>query len=154
SIIAFLMMTPGPDMLKVIIGVLIAAGISFAVASPIVRMAGGKSLAEAQNEMASMKAASKGGTVVPGTIERSAEVKKIIFACDAGMGSSAMGATKFRNRIKNDRPDITVSNTSVDNIPGDCDIAVVQTTLAARAKKRSEEHTSELQSRFDLVCRL
>lgn len=139
SIIAYLMMTPGSDMIKVIIGVLIATGISFAVASPIVKMAGGKSLEEAQNEMASMKAASKGETVVPGTIERSAEVKKIIFACDAGMGSSAMGATKFRNRIKNDRPDITVANTSVDNIPADCDIAVVQTTLAARAKKSAPQ---------------
>lgn len=139
SIIAYLMMTPGSDMIKVIIGVLIATGISFAVASPIVKMAGGKSLEEAQNEMASMKAASKGETVVPGTIERSAEVKKIIFACDAGMGSSAMGATKFRNRIKNDRPDITVAHTSVDNIPADCDIAVVQTTLAARAKKSAPQ---------------
>ena len=139
SIIAYLMMTPGSDMIKVIIGVLIATGISFAVASPIVKMAGGKSLEEAQNKMASMKAASKGETVVPGTIERSAEVKKIIFACDAGMGSSAMGATKFRNRIKNDRPDITVANTSVDNIPADCDIAVVQTTLAARAKKSAPQ---------------
>lgn len=139
SIIAYLMMTPGSDMIKVIIGVLIATGISFAVASPIVKMADGKSLEEAQNEMASMKAASKGETVVPGTIERSAEVKKIIFACDAGMGSSAMGATKFRNRIKNDRPDITVANTSVDNIPADCDIAVVQTTLAARAKKSAPQ---------------
>ncbi len=139
SIIAYLMMTPGSDMITVIIGVLIATGISFAVASPIVKMAGGKSLEEAQNEMASMKAASKGETVVPGTIERSAEVKKIIFACDAGMGSSAMGATKFRNRIKNDRPDITVANTSVDNIPADCDIAVVQTTLAARAKKSAPQ---------------
>ena len=139
SIIAYLMMTPGSDMIKVIIGVLIATGISFAVASTIVKMAGGKSLEEAQNKMASMKAASKGETVVPGTIERSAEVKKIIFACDAGMGSSAMGATKFRNRIKNDRPDITVANTSVDNIPADCDIAVVQTTLAARAKKSAPQ---------------
>lgn len=139
SIIAYLMMTPGSDIIKVIIGVLIATGISFAVASPIVKMAGGKSLEEAQNKMASMKAASKGETVVPGTIERSAEVKKIIFACDAGMGSSAMGATKFRNRIKNDRPDITVANTSVDNIPADCDIAVVQTTLAARAKKSAPQ---------------
>ena len=135
SIIAYLMMTPGSDMIKVIVGVLIATGISFAVASPIVKMAGGKSLEEAQSEMASMKAASKGEAVVPGTIERSSEIRKIIFACDAGMGSSAMGATKFRNRIKNDRPDISVTNTSVDNIPGDCDIAVVQTTLAARAKK-------------------
>ena len=135
SIIAYLMMTPGSDMIKVIVGVLIATGISFAVASPIVKMAGGKSLEEAQSEMASMKAASKGEAVVPGTIERSSEIRKIIFACEAGMGSSAMGATKFRNRIKNDRPDISVTNTSVDNIPADCDIAVVQTTLAARAKK-------------------
>lgn len=135
SIIAYLMMTPGSDMVKVIIGIILAAGISFAVASPIVKLAGGKSLEEAQNEVATMKSASKGEAVVPGTIERSTEVRKIIFACDAGMGSSAMGATKFRNRIKNDRPDISVSNTSVDNIPQDCDIAVVQTTLAARAKK-------------------
>lgn len=139
SIIAYLMMSPGSDMIKVIVGVLIATGISFAVASPIVKMAGGKSLEEAQNEMASMKAVSKGETVVPGTIDRSAEIKKIIFACDAGMGSSAMGATKFRNRIKTDRPDITVSNTSVDNIPSDCDIAVVQATLAARAKKSAPQ---------------
>lgn len=139
SIIAYLMMTPGSDLLKVIIGVLIATGISFVGASPIVKMAGGKSLEEAQSEMASMKAASKGENVVPGTIERSSEIRKIIFACDAGMGSSAMGATKFRNRIKDDRPDITVSNTSVDNIPADCDIAVVQTTLAARAKKSAPQ---------------
>ena len=139
SIIAYLMMTPGSDLLKVIIGVLISTGISFVVASPIVKMAGGKSLEEAQSEMASMKAASKGENVVPGTIERSSEIRKIIFACDAGMGSSAMGATKFRNRIKDDRPDITVSNTSVDNIPADCDIAVVQTTLAARAKKSAPQ---------------
>ncbi len=139
SIIAYIMMTPGSDMIKVIIGVLLATGVSFLVASPIVKMAGGKSLEEAQSEMASMKAASKGETAVPGTIERSSEIRKIIFACDAGMGSSAMGATKFRNRIKNDRPDITVSNTSVDNIPADCDIAVVQTTLAARAKKSAPQ---------------
>lgn len=139
SIIAYLMVSPGYDLVKVLIGVVIAAGISFVVASPIVKMAGGRSLEEAQNEMASMKQAAKGETTVPGTIERSEEVKKIIFACDAGMGSSAMGATKFRNRIKNDRPDITVSNTSVDTIPADCDIAVVQTTLAARAKKAAPQ---------------
>ena len=139
SIIAYLMMAPGSDIIKVIVGVLIATGISFVVASPIVKMAGGKSLEEAQSEMASMKAASANDNIVPGTIERSSEIKKIIFACDAGMGSSAMGATKFRNRIKNDRPDISVSNTSVDNILADCDIAVVQTTLAARAKKSAPQ---------------
>lgn len=139
SIIAYLMMAPGSDMIKVIIGVLLATGISFAIASPIVRMAGGKSLEEAQEKMTAMKSAAGGEKVVPGTIERSSEIRKIIFACDAGMGSSAMGATKFRNRIKNDRPDISVTNTSVDTIPADCDIAVVQATLAERAKKSAPQ---------------
>lgn len=139
SLIAYLMMTPGPDMAKVIAGVLIAAGVSFVAASPIVKMAGSKSLEEAQKEMAERKAEARGQNVVPGTIKEGSVVKKIVFACDAGMGSSAMGATKFRNRIKGQRPDITVINTSVDNIPGDCDIAVVQTTLAERARKSAPE---------------
>ncbi|NBH32526.1 PTS mannitol transporter subunit IICBA [Clostridiaceae bacterium] len=139
SIIAYMMMTPGPDMLKVIVGVLISAGVSFAVAAPLVKMAGGKSLEEAQSEMAAMKAEAKGQTVVPGSVEKADTIKKIVFACDAGMGSSAMGATKFRNRIKVNRPDITVINTSVDNIPSDCDLAVVQTTLADRARKSAPQ---------------
>lgn len=139
SIIAYLMMAQGTDMLKVIAGVLIAGGVSFAAASPIVKMAEGKSLEEAQNEMAARKAEAKGEAAVPGTIKEASGVKKIIFACDAGMGSSAMGATKFRNRIKGNRPDITVTNTSVDNIPADCDIAVVQTVLAERAKKSAPQ---------------
>lgn len=134
SIIAFLMMSPATDMVKILIGVIISAAVSCAIASPIVRMSGNKSLEDAQDQMAAMKAESKGQATVS-TINDSKEIKKIVFACDAGMGSSAMGATKFRNRIKANRPDITVINTSVDNIPADCDIAVVQTTLADRAKK-------------------
>ena len=51
------------------------------------------------------------------------------------MGSSAMGATKFRNCIKEKRPDLVVTNTSVDTIPSDCNVAVVQITLVERAKK-------------------
>ena len=51
------------------------------------------------------------------------------------MGASAMGATKFLNRNKQKRPDLTVINTSVDNIPADCDVAVVQITLVERARK-------------------
>lgn len=140
SIIAYLMMTPGPDIWKVLVGVAIATGISFAIASPIVKMAGGKtSLEDAQAEMAAMKAEAKGEVAAPVAIKDASEVKKIIFACDAGMGSSAMGATKFRNRLKAVCPQIHVSNTSVDNIPADCDIAVVQTTLADRARKSAPQ---------------
>ena len=50
-----------------------------------------------------------------------------------------MGATKFRNRVKAQRPDLTVINTSVDNIPADCDIAVVQAVLADRARKSAPQ---------------
>ncbi len=139
SILAYVMMAPGPDMPKVLIGVVLSAAISFAVASVFVKMAGTRSLEDAQKEMAAMKAQAKGLAPVPGTIEKSTEIKKIVFACDAGMGSSAMGATKFRNRLKAGRPDIIVTNTSVDNIPSDCDIAVVQTTLADRAKKSAPQ---------------
>ena len=103
-------------------------------------MAGGKtSLEDAQAEMAAMKAEAKGESAAPVAIKDASEVKKIIFACDAGMGSSAMGATKFRNRLKTVCPQIHVSNTSVDNIPADCDIAVVQMTLADRARKSAPQ---------------
>ncbi len=139
SIIAFLMMTPGSDLWKVLIGFALATGISFLVASPIVKMAGNKvSLEDAQAETAARKAESKGMTTTT-AIKDPSDVKKIIFACDAGMGSSAMGATKFRNRLKSVCPQIKVSNTSVDNIPADCDIAVVQTILADRAKKSAPQ---------------
>ena len=135
SIIAYLMMTPSDKMLFVIIGVILSAAISFAVASPIVRMAESKSLEEAQSEMAAMKAESKGQAAAGSVALGSGDIKKIIFACDAGMGSSAMGATKFRNRIKDLGLGITVKNTSVDNLPADTDVAVVQGILADRARK-------------------
>lgn len=137
SIIAYLMMASRDSMISVIVGVVIATVVSFAVASVIIRMSKGKSLEEAQEEVASRKAEAKGtkGTDEPVAIAQSEGVKKVVFACDAGMGSSAMGATKFRNRIKAQRPDLTVINTSVDTIPADCDIAVVQITLVERARK-------------------
>ena len=140
SIIAYLMMTPASDMWKVIVGVVLASAISFVIAAPIVKMAGSKSLEDAQSEMAARKAEAK-GTAAPAAAEigNTSGVKKIIFACDAGMGSSAMGATKFRKRIEGVRPDIKVSNTSVDNIPPDCDIAVVQVTLVERARKSAPQ---------------
>ncbi len=137
SIIAFMAMSPRSQIVLTFIGVVIAAGVSFVIASPIIKMSGAKNLDEAQGQMAAMKAESKGtaAPAVSSPVKEASAVKKVVFACDAGMGSSAMGATKFRNRVKAVRPDLTVINTSVDNIPADCDIAVVQTTLVERAMK-------------------
>ena len=136
SIIAFMAMAPKNKMLLIFIGVTIAAAVSFAIASVIIKATStSASIDEAKAEVADRKAQAK-GTV---NVNKSESVRKVIFACDAGMGSSAMGATKFRNRIKASRPDIEVKNTSVDNIPADCDIAVVQTTLQERAKKSAPQ---------------
>ena len=139
SLIAYLMMASRDSMISVVVGVVIATAVSFGIASVIIRMSKGKSLEEAQEEVASRKAEAKGTTVHSNTesvaITKADSVRKVVFACDAGMGSSAMGATKFRNRIKALRPDLTVINTSVDTIPADCDIAVVQITLVERAIK-------------------
>lgn len=162
SILAVLMMAPGPDIWKVIVGVVIAAAVSFVIASPIVKMAGNKSLEDAQKEVAARKAEAK-GLVAPVEIKDGTGVRKVIFACDAGMGSSAMGATKFRKRIEGVRPDIKVTNTSVDNIPSDCDIAVVQTTLVERARKSAPQaqivtignflSDPNLDALYDKLCR-
>lgn len=136
SIIAFLMMSPRDSIITSLIGVVLAAAVSFVIASPIVKMAGAKNLEDAQGKMQQMKAGAN-GTAAPAAAAPLAEggaVKKVVFACDAGMGSSAMGATKFRNRIKAERPDLTVTNTSVDNIPVDADVVVCQQVLADRAR--------------------
>lgn len=135
SLLAYMMMASKDSVFSVFMGVLIAAAVSFGIASVIVRMSKGKSLEEAKEEVAGRKAEAKGIAVQPASDVKAEGVRKIVFACDAGMGSSAMGATKFRNRIKAQRSDLTVINTSVDNIPADCDIAVVQVTLADRARK-------------------
>ena len=136
SIIAFMAMAPKNKMIFIFLGVAIAAAVSFAIASVIIKATSTTaSIDEAKAEVADRKAQAK-GTV---NVSKSEAVRKVIFACDAGMGSSAMGATKFRNRIKAARPDIEVKNTSVDNIPSDCDIAVVQTTLQERAKKSAPQ---------------
>lgn len=141
SIIAFMSMSPKSFIVITALGVLIAAAVSFLVSSPIVKMAGSKSLEDAQKKTSDMKAESKGqaAEVLSGADVKADDIKKIVFACDAGMGSSAMGATKFRNRIKPLNLGITVTNTSVDNVPADADVVVCQYILQDRAVKSAPQ---------------
>ena len=141
SIIAFMSMSPKKSIAITALGVLIAAAVSFLVSSPIVKMAGSKSLEDAQKKTSDMKAESKGqaAAVLSGADVKTDNIKKIVFACDAGMGSSAMGATKFRNRIKPLNLGITVTNTSVDNVPADADVVVCQYILQDRAVKSAPQ---------------
>ena len=129
SIIAFLSMTPPEYMVTNIIGVAIAAGVSFVIAVPLVRSMATADLDSASEQMREMKGTSEAAVI------SNTEGGKIVFACDAGMGSSAMGATRFRNRIKAERPDLTVEHSSVDTVPSDAAIVVCQRVLSERARK-------------------
>jgi PTS system mannitol-specific IIB component len=59
-------------------------------------------------------------------------VKKIIVACDAGMGSSVMLASTLKKQLA--KNGVTVEHSPVANIPGDADVVVTQAGLADRAR--------------------
>lgn len=63
-------------------------------------------------------------------------VTKIIFACDAGMGSSAMGASLLRKKVKEAGMDISVTNTAISNLPSDAQIVITQEELTPRARNK------------------
>ena len=134
SIFALMALAPKGGIFGILAGVFVATAVSFVVAAPFVKRAakngGAEDLEEAKSKMKNMKNVT--------TINKD-EVKKIVFACDAGMGSSAMGATKFRNRIKSLGLGITVTNSSVDDIPKDADIVVSHVKLVERAKASSPQ---------------
>jgi len=136
SILAVLAMTPKGGFLPVIAGVLVSAAVSFVVASFFIKRsaASDESLEAAKSKVSSMKAESKG--------VKASSVKKIVVACDAGMGSSAMGATTLRKKVKAAGLDIEVINTSLDEIPADADIVITHMSLAERAATKNS--TAEL----------
>ena len=63
-------------------------------------------------------------------------VKKIVFACDAGMGSSAMGATLLRKKVKEAGLDIEVTNSAIKNLTGNEDLVVTHKDLTTNAKSK------------------
>ena len=69
-------------------------------------------------------------------------VRSIVFACDAGMGSSAMGATVMRNKIKKAGiTDVTVVNEAIANLSGNADLVITQAELTDRARQKSPNST-------------
>ncbi|MDN6441462.1 PTS mannitol transporter subunit IICB [Acidipropionibacterium jensenii] len=175
SIIAVIAQTPRGSFIGVILSVVLAAAVSFIVASVILRasrrrdLAAGKtgdlSAAIAQTE------ANKGGSIAVlgnlgdqksedaqtgspaaaaagpvATAEPSmASVHKIIFACDAGMGSSAMGASVLRSRLKKAGVEgVTVTNLAVASLSDDVDLVITQRELTDRARQKapSAKHLS------------
>jgi PTS system mannitol-specific IIC component len=143
SIFALMAMAPKGGLIAVLLGVIVSAAVSFVIATLLLRTSknSGEDIEEAKEKIKEMKAESKGETVI--TKEKQ-DVRKVIFACDAGMGSSAMGASILRKKFQDASISIDITNKAINDIPEDADIVITQKTLTdrAKAKKPDAEHIS------------
>lgn len=138
SIIAIMMMAEKHSYLGLIVGVAVAALVSFAISVPILKFMGkDTSLEDAQRQKDAMKKQAKGITAETAATVPAAntgKVTKIAFACDAGMGSSAMGATVLKKKlVAAGLEGIEVIHTPVSSIPADVQIVVTHEELGERA---------------------
>lgn len=134
SIIAVLMMCPKGGWLPVLAGVVISCVVAFVISIPLIRFFGKeKSLEDAVSQKDAMKRQSKGLDAVE-SASASVVVKKVVFACDAGMGSSAMGASILKKKFNEaGLSDIEVEHASVSSIPEGTQIIVTHENLKERA---------------------
>lgn len=127
SILSVLAMAPKGKTLIVLLGVVISAAVSLVVAAPFIRRA---SKTETEGDPAVGKLPQSTAGISPHAAGR--PVRKVIFACDAGMGSSALGATRFRKRLRDAEIGVAVGNSAADRIPSDADVVICQSVLAER----------------------
>jgi PTS system mannitol-specific IIC component len=142
SILALLAVAPRGGQIMVFLSFLVGTAVSFLIASPIVRMSNSSaSLEDAQSQMSDMKAASKGQGGAYAATEDGGEIDlrtldKIVFACDAGMGSSAMGAAVLQKKLEAaGLGNIKVSHYSVSEVPAGIKFVVCHQDLVERARK-------------------
>lgn len=143
SIFAFVGMAPKGSTLSVFFAFVIAAGVSFLIASPIVRLSNGKgSLEDARQEVASRKSAAK-GLHPTGAGDKKVDLRtldQIVFACDAGMGSSAMGAAVMQRKLERAGfGNIKVTHASVSEIPPGAQFVICHEDLAERARRSAPQ---------------
>jgi PTS system mannitol-specific IIC component len=68
------------------------------------------------------------------TEKRAEDVHLVVFACEAGMGSSLIGANQLKKRVKDAGLGIKVIHSPVNQIPADTDVVIAHEGLAARAR--------------------
>ncbi|MGP4058085.1 PTS mannitol transporter subunit IICBA [Mycobacterium sp. 4D054] len=143
SIIAVYAQTASGSFLGVTLSVFGAAAVSFAVAALLLktdRATDEPDLAAATAEMESMKGkkSSVAGALVGPGGGPTGPIRRIVFACDAGMGSSAMGASVLRKKIQQAGfSDVKVTNAAISNLTDDYDLVVSHRDLTARARQRT-----------------
>lgn len=68
-------------------------------------------------------------------VKQAAEVRKVVFACEAGMGSSLIGANQLKRKLKEAGLTVEVVHAAVHAIPKDADVIIAHTGLARRAQE-------------------
>jgi PTS system mannitol-specific IIC component len=152
SIIAVIAQAPPGSLLGVLCSVVFSATVSFLVASVIIRSSRKRDLAAiaagddtalanavAQNAANKGTGSRVGDLLGTGTGAATAtRVQSIVFACDAGMGSSAMGATVLRNKLKKAGvTGVTVENKAIANLTDNVDLVITQAQLTERAREKT-----------------
>jgi mannitol PTS system EIICBA or EIICB component len=174
SIFAILLQTANDSFLGVILSVVLSATVSFLIAGAILRASRKKDLAALEagadgfTGAVSQNAANKGGdSKVAGLLGQetgtatATRIQNIVFACDAGMGSSAMGATVLRKKLKEAGvEDVTVTNKAITNLTDEADLVITHQDLTARASEQAPhaQHVSVenfmMSPQYDVVVQL
>ncbi|MBZ7676488.1 PTS mannitol transporter subunit IICBA [Klebsiella michiganensis] len=143
SILAVLAMTPKGAYFANIAAIIAAMAVSFVVAAVLLKTSKVKEeddIEAATRRMQDMKAQSKGGAtpLAAGDVANDlSHVRKIIVACDAGMGSSAMGAGVLRKKVQDaGLSNISVTNSAINNLPSDVDLVITHRDLTERAMRQ------------------
>ncbi|MHA3023442.1 PTS mannitol transporter subunit IICBA [Mycobacterium sp. BMJ-28] len=141
SIIAIYAQTANGSFLGVTLSVLGATAVSFTVAALLLktdRATEDPDLAAATAEMESLKGKrSSVAAALTGSAARQ-RIESIVFACDAGMGSSAMGASVLRKKVQAAGfGDVKVTNQSIANLTDTYGLVVTHRDLTDRARQRT-----------------
>ncbi|MDA2889996.1 PTS mannitol transporter subunit IICBA [Mycolicibacterium sp. BiH015] len=143
SIIAIYAQTASGSFLGVTLSVLGATTVSFLVAAFLLKTdkaTDEPDLAAATASMESMKGkkSSVASHLVGAGDGSTGPIKSIVFACDAGMGSSAMGASVLRRKIQQAGfGDVKVTNSAISNLTDTYDLVVSHRDLTARASQKT-----------------
>ncbi len=139
---AVLAMTPKGAYFANIAAIIAAMAVSFVVSAVLLKTSKVKEeddIEAATRRMHDMKAESKGASpLAAGNVTNDlSHVRKIIVACDAGMGSSAMGAGVLRKKVQDaGLSNISVTNSAINNLPPDVDSVITHRDLTERAMRR------------------
>ena len=156
SIFSVIALSPPSCMFGVILSVVLSCAVSFVVNAFFVKRmiakGGDTSLGESAIPKEAMGSQESGSASAAVTNDSSlgvngldiTHIKKIVVACDAGMGSSAMSAAALKKKVKAADLPIEVINTAISRIPDDADLVIthVELTGTAKAAQPNKQHLS------------